>query len=552
MKSIYAKYNVLSLAVFHLFIIPIHPSKTKSQRFGCDAAPHGSVVGLYETRLDMRESASPPTTSSLSLSLDERTGDNRLFETEHPLRFASSFQASESLDQSLLAHSSPAPSLLSSTETNRWNHSRRSTPVVADRFREIDSCNRTMGKQKGSSKINKTTRKGGSSSLTKPTAVKAKRKNNKPQNHGKNNNNNNNKRTSLGGVVVVKGGSARSGGENLLPASVNGHKNHPSNPKQQDAAKSKNHQQENQRNSVSIPSGSSSFAPPTMAAVSPSDSGSLSGAQRNRQEQFEFERQMQSLQERELASHRQTTSRRKRKQEKEKHQKENPNSSFVGTFAFQPASFSLDKSAQQILQETVDQFGSMRGVGKEVQNSTPIIANSRKYVATPEPDSPRIMSSSLSSLQQAQQQHQQLGQGHHDDSTMMFSSSTTGDARKVPSSHTVNAFAALQDDDSDDDDVLDHGFRTRHPNDGPQKKKQAKNSQKVAVPFSLAPPSFSFVSAFDATTTQPTLHRPPLQIPTATTTSDYTPPPPFASMMGFATRPTSSGHAEEEEIDPDL
>jgi hypothetical protein len=78
------------------------------------------------------------------------------------------------------------------------------------------------------------------------------------------------------------------------------------------------------------------------------------------------------------------------------------------------------------------------------------------------------------------------------------------------------------------------------------------------VPFSLAPPSFSFVSAFDtattATTTEPILQQPPLQVPTATTTASvYTPALPFASIMGFATLPTRSGHAEEEEeIDPDL
>ena len=90
----------------------------------------------------------------------------------------------------------------------------------------------------------------------------------------------------------------------------------------------------------------------------------VSGKKKNAQdEQKEFERQMASMQERQLAIDK------KKKKSKRKSQKP--------ALEFQPASFSMKKSTQDLLQETVNQMESMSGVGVASSNttSTPIRTN---------------------------------------------------------------------------------------------------------------------------------------------------------------------------------
>ena len=228
----------------------------------------------------------------------------------------------------------------------------------------------------------------------------------------------------LGGVIITKGINRRNvgcgGGRNtsvsinnkgtnnnielVLNGNIQGGRRfiQPQNKKQP--------QQNQQENRLS------SRLTPTLGVATTAVSPRTSSSSSSRQEQIEFQRQMQSLAERQWASNQkqdQAKQRKKRKQQQQssksvdnekssarsskstKHVEAVRNGHSTTTsglpggkdggggsdgngsfFNFQPASFSLTKSAQQILNETVDQFNmGMKGVGQEIQNSTPIIGN---------------------------------------------------------------------------------------------------------------------------------------------------------------------------------
>ncbi|KAL3940524.1 MAG: hypothetical protein SGBAC_004952 [Bacillariaceae sp.] len=115
------------------------------------------------------------------------------------------------------------------------------------------------------------------------------------------------------------------------------------------------------------------LATPAKAAEAPSGKNKSSSKV---DEQAEFRSQMASLQERQMAA----------QQQKKPSKKDGALS-----FGFQEASFSLQKTPQQMLQETTRKMETMRGVGQQgigSFSSTPIRTNQSWAVAAKEPSSP--------------------------------------------------------------------------------------------------------------------------------------------------------------------
>lgn len=147
-------------------------------------------------------------------------------------------------------------------------------------------------------------------------------------------------------------------------------------------------------------------------------------------EKSDFDRQFLSLQERELA---------KTMAESKKKKKGTP----AAPVKLQAASFSVDKSTDQIFQETVVRMETLRGVGQEQANATPVVSN-QGWSAALEPEEPK---------------------------------------------NDVNPYAAFHEDSDDDNDW------------NVSSKKEPANPFQMAPPL-FAPPSFSFAPA---TTPAPSL-----------------------------------------------
>jgi hypothetical protein len=140
-------------------------------------------------------------------------------------------------------------------------------------------------------------------------------------------------------------------------------------------------------------------------------------------EKSDFDRRFSSLQEREWA---------KNVAESRKKKKGAP----VTPVQLQAASFSVDKSTNQILEDNVERMETLRGVGQEQANATPVVSN-QGWSAVLEPEEPI---------------------------------------------HGVNPFAAFHEDSDDDNDWNESS------------KKEPANPFQMAPP-SFAPPSFSFAPA---------------------------------------------------------
>jgi hypothetical protein len=144
-------------------------------------------------------------------------------------------------------------------------------------------------------------------------------------------------------------------------------------------------------------------------------------------EKSDFDRQFLSLQEREWT---------KTMPGSKKKKKGTP----AAPVQLQAASFSVDKSTNQILEETVVRMETLRGVGQEQANVTPVVSN-QGWSAGLEPEEPR--------------------------------------------NNDVNPYAAFHEDSDDDNDW------------NLSSKKGAANPFQMAAP-SFAPPSFSFAPATSA------------------------------------------------------
>jgi hypothetical protein len=210
------------------------------------------------------------------------------------------------------------------------------------------------------------------------------------------------KKSSLGGVMMTKGAagkgaSSKSQAQTLISPTAT---------------------QNNQKGKPNMQLNPKKFGSKTMPkkpCLTPSKSA--------KDEKSDFDRQFLSLQEREWAI---TMAGSKKKK------KGTP----VAPVQLQAASFSVDKSTNQILQETVVRMETLRGVGQEQANATPVISN----------------------------------QGW---STVLESKEPKND---------VNPYAAFHEDSDDDNDW------------NVSSKKEPANPFQMAPP-SFTPPSFSFAPA---------------------------------------------------------
>jgi hypothetical protein len=254
------------------------------------------------------------------------------------------------------------------------------------------------------------------------------------------------------------------------------------------------------------------------------------GSIREDEEQQEFEQQLASLQERQWVADQKCGS-------KKRNNMVVGNSSFdhssSGIFAIQPASFQVEKTTQDLLQETMHKMVHMTGVGISAVERTPIRSNrtveSQKVLGVSLPTQPQHNISSgiappstLSSLAAAshrqQEERKQFIQEHSSE----------------------NPFTALGTGDSDDEDQDDCNIN----------KPTSYWSLKIQPPsnFNFAPASFSLMprqTPTPASTPIPT-HRqlPHRHLPTIHSCSFV------AASANTVT--AANDPASEQEIDPDL
>ena len=184
----------------------------------------------------------------------------------------------------------------------------------------------------------------------------------------------NGKKTSLGGVAVSKGMTSKfqqaksSSVTSVQMSNGNGKKITEASVRQKLKATTKK---------VFMPTPSK-----PVAAPSGKHNGNNHKKSSKDDEQSEFRRQMASLRERQMAA---------ASQKKKASKSSATTGKTTLSFGFQEASFSLQKTPQQMLQETTRQMETMTGVGQQgigSFSSTPIRTNQSWAVATKDPSSP--------------------------------------------------------------------------------------------------------------------------------------------------------------------
>jgi hypothetical protein len=240
-------------------------------------------------------------------------------------------------------------------------------------------------------------------------------------------------------------------------------------------------------------------------------------------ERVEFEKQIASLHERQWAAaqHKNRGSSKKTKTGGTKRGKQSSSSSRAGgtdknnnthspggeavtpnsPFAFQPASFSVDKSTQDLLQETMHQMVHMTGVGISAVEKTPIRSNKtvtdayddysfdeqlgqeQQFLPTMMLSAPSTVSSTSSSSVQQQQQQLQREPEHGYAQYQLLQTHSTNNSN--------NPFGALETGDSDDDDEKEGQGGFQAGNGNRWSRLSSTTIQQSSISF--APASFSLM-----------------------------------------------------------